>query len=194
MTTAQRKKGRWAKSLNRNGDEMLYGRLATQTSKNGKGVLRMSPWINSKRCLRGSPSTRFLTSRTMRGSNSTATKDFALASNFTVKLPVPGPTSSTASVGRSLALSTIESTTAGFFKKFCPKLLSAASKPESWRLPPPPLESLPLRFGIFYLCSDVAAAACRFGVRAALQCVLVQCYALQLIRSSTDTRLGAVLG
>ena len=139
MTTAHRKYGRCANSLNKNGDEMLYGRLATQTSKNGSGVFKMSPWINSRRCFRGSPSTRFLTSRTMRGSNSTATSDLALANNFTVKFPVPGPTSSTASVGRSFARSTMESTTAGFLRKFWPKLLSAANRPESWRLPPPPL-------------------------------------------------------
>jgi hypothetical protein len=61
--------------------------------------------------------TRFCTSATMRGSSSTATTFFALARSFTVMLPVPGPISSTVSVARMLAFSTIEFTTKGFFKK-----------------------------------------------------------------------------
>ena len=33
MITAQRNMGLWAKSLNRKGEEIWYGRFATQTSK-----------------------------------------------------------------------------------------------------------------------------------------------------------------
>lgn len=53
------------------------------------------------------PSTRFNTSRTIRLSNSIAITLLDLSSNFTVKLPVPGPISKVISEGRILARSTI---------------------------------------------------------------------------------------
>ena len=49
------------------------------------------------------PCTRFVNSAAMRGSISTAVTCFAFSNMRTVRLPVPGPTSSTLSVGRKLA-------------------------------------------------------------------------------------------
>lgn len=54
------------------------------------------------------PWTRFVNSAAMRGSISTAVTCFACSRMRTVKLPVPGPTSSTLSVGRRFAYKLIE--------------------------------------------------------------------------------------
>lgn len=51
----------------------------------------------------------------MRGSISTATHFLTFSRIRTVRLPVPGPTSSTTSVGLRLALSTMLCATAGFW-------------------------------------------------------------------------------
>ena len=63
------------------------------------------------------------TSRTMRESTSTAMTRLATSSSFIVRLPVPGPTSSTTSVLLMPALSTMDCTTSGFFSMCCPLLL-----------------------------------------------------------------------
>ncbi len=55
-------------------------------------------------------------------STSTATTLRARSSSFIVRLPVPGPISSTTSVGLMPALSTMDWTTRGFFKMCCPLL------------------------------------------------------------------------
>ena len=49
------------------------------------------------------PWTRFVSSAAMRGSISTAVQCFAFSNIFTVRFPVPGPTSRTLSVGLRLA-------------------------------------------------------------------------------------------
>ena len=53
------------------------------------------------------PCTRFCSSTTIRGSNSTAMTFLHASSSFIVMLPVPGPISSTVSVDRSAAFATI---------------------------------------------------------------------------------------
>lgn len=57
---------------------------------------------------------------TMRGSSSTATTLLAFSRSFMVRLPVPGPISSTTSVLLTPALSTMACTTIGFFKMCWP--------------------------------------------------------------------------
>lgn len=59
----------------------------------------------------------------MRVSSSTATTRLAASSSFMVRLPVPGPISSTTSVLLMPALSTMDCTTSGFFRMCCPLLL-----------------------------------------------------------------------
>ncbi len=66
-----------------------------QTSKYGSSVLITSPSMTSRRFCSGFPCTRFVTSAAMRGSSSTAITFFAFSRIFTVRFPVPGPTSST---------------------------------------------------------------------------------------------------
>lgn len=92
--------------------------LEMQTSKYGSVAFTKSPMmISSLRCsglvrhggqcgVQGEgeathfPCTRFVSSAAIRGSISTAVTCFAFSSILTVRLPVPGPTSSTLSVGR----------------------------------------------------------------------------------------------
>jgi hypothetical protein len=78
-----------------------------------------------RRCRRPSSNAmrRHDCNRTILGSSSTATTFLALSSSFMVKLPVPGPISSTTSVVFMPALSTIDCTTKGFRKMCCPLLL-----------------------------------------------------------------------
>ena len=64
----------------------------------------------------GVPWTLLFNSAANLGSNSHAITFFALSSNFTVILPVPGPTSSTVSVLLIAAFSMIPFTTSGFFR------------------------------------------------------------------------------
>ena len=56
-------------------------------------------------------------------STSMAMTFFARSSSFMVRLPVPGPISSTTSVHLMPALSTMDWTTSGFFRMCCPLLL-----------------------------------------------------------------------
>ena len=91
-----------------------------QTSKYGRVALTKSPIMISSFFCSGLatagkpcdvnrsqfthfPWTRFVNSAAMRGSISTAVTCFAFSKMRTVRLPVPGPTSSTLSVGRKLA-------------------------------------------------------------------------------------------
>mmetsp|Transcript_65570 Transcript_65570/g.207396 ORF Transcript_65570/g.207396 Transcript_65570/m.207396 type:complete len:249 (+) Transcript_65570:480-1226(+) len=69
----------------------------------------------------GVPWKRRCSSRTMRGSSSTATTFLQHSRSFWVRFPVPGPISSTTSVLLTPAFSTIELTTIGFFRMCWPK-------------------------------------------------------------------------
>lgn len=105
---------------------MLYGTLATHTLKNGNLDRRTSDCTMDKCSARGCPCTLFVSSTTILGSTSTATTRLHFGNSFIVMFPVPGPISSTVSVGFSADLYTIESTTNGFFKKCYPFDLSAS--------------------------------------------------------------------
>mmetsp|Transcript_36298 Transcript_36298/g.87592 ORF Transcript_36298/g.87592 Transcript_36298/m.87592 type:complete len:246 (+) Transcript_36298:411-1148(+) len=120
IITAHRNIGRWLRSLNTSAEDIWYGTLATHTSKNGNRVLIASPCTTFNFRSSEVPSTRFSTSRTMRVSYSMATTCFEFWSNGTVMFPVPGPISSTESVGLIPALATMAVTTAGFLRKCCP--------------------------------------------------------------------------
>lgn len=73
--------------------------LATQTSKNGKSAFNTSPTTISNFDFKGVPNTRFCNSATSLGSISHAITFLAFSNSLTVMLPVPGPISSTVSVG-----------------------------------------------------------------------------------------------
>ncbi len=74
------------------------------TSKYGSSALTKSPIMTSSLRCSGLPCTRLVTSAAMRGSISTATTLRHASRMRTVRLPVPGPTSSTISVGLREAL------------------------------------------------------------------------------------------
>lgn len=105
IRTAHLKNGRWSRSLKTNGEDILYGKLATHTSKKGSSLDSTSPTrIFSLLCTQVD-CTRFWSSATSLESTSQAITCLHWSSNLTVMLPVPGPTSSTTSVGLRLAWS-----------------------------------------------------------------------------------------
>ena len=91
-----------------------------QTSNCGRSVLITSPSMTSNFLCSGVPCTRFVTSAAIRGSNSTHIHFFARSRMRTVRLPVPGPTSRTVSVGLRYAFSTMASETPGFLRMCWP--------------------------------------------------------------------------
>lgn len=98
MSTAHRNIGRWARSLKTKGEEIWYGILATHKSKKGRVVFIKSPSIRSNFVF---PPNRFLSSPTILLSSSIAVTFFAASRSSAVRLPVPGPISSTMSVERT---------------------------------------------------------------------------------------------
>mmetsp|Transcript_19615 Transcript_19615/g.39760 ORF Transcript_19615/g.39760 Transcript_19615/m.39760 type:complete len:328 (-) Transcript_19615:95-1078(-) len=155
IITAHRNDGLCASSLNTRGDEIWYGTFATHRSKNGHAVLIASPCITVSLRSFGVPSTRFRTSRTMRLSYSIAITFFDWSHRGTVMLPVPGPISSTTSVGFTPALATMAVTTAGFFRKCCPRFVLGAMRlrPADEPSPPPAAEA----------CFDAISLADAYG-------------------------------
>lgn len=101
-----------------------------------------SPNKTSSFLCSGVPCTRLVTSAAIRGSTSTQMHFFARSRIRTVRLPVPGPTSRTVSVGLRKAFSTMASETPGFLRICWPKLvlnLKTLFLLELEPLPPPPL-------------------------------------------------------
>ena len=91
-----------------------------QTSICGSSILMTSPIKTSNFLCSGLPCTRLVTSAAILGSSSIQMHFFAFSKMRTVKLPVPGPTSRTVSVGLRKALSTIASLTPGFLRMCWP--------------------------------------------------------------------------
>ena len=120
MSVAALNAGRWARSLKTRGLEIWYGTFAMHTSKYGRSTLRKSPEMTLRLLACGVPWTRRWSSRTMRGSNSIAITFFAVSSRRIVRLPVPGPISSTTSVDFTPPFSTMALTIIGFFRMCCP--------------------------------------------------------------------------
>lgn len=94
-----------------------------QTSWGGKSSLTASPRSTSSFFWAGVPMTRLVISLAMRGSSSTATSLLAFSRMRTLMLPVPGPISSTVSVGLRLAFSTMASAIPGFLRMCWPTLV-----------------------------------------------------------------------
>lgn len=83
-------------------------------------VWKLNIYIFSIKSITYVPITLFFTSAIILGSISHAITVFATSNIFTVKFPVPGPTSSTVSVDFNADFSTIAFTTPGFFRICCP--------------------------------------------------------------------------
>ena len=106
--------------MNTSGLEIWYGTLAMHTSKYGRSTFKKSPLMMDKLLACGVPCTRRCSSSTIRGSNSTAITFLAVSSRRMVRLPVPGPISSTTSVLFTPPFSTMALTIMGFFRMCCP--------------------------------------------------------------------------
>mmetsp|Transcript_3469 Transcript_3469/g.5469 ORF Transcript_3469/g.5469 Transcript_3469/m.5469 type:complete len:219 (-) Transcript_3469:309-965(-) len=120
MSVAARNCGRCASSLKMSGEEIWYGTFAMHTSKYGSSTLRKSPEMMERLWACGVPCTRRCSSSTMRGSNSTAITFLAVSRRRMVRLPVPGPISSTTSVALTPPFSTMELTIMGFLRMCWP--------------------------------------------------------------------------
>ena len=93
MTTAVLKS--CSRSLKMIGVETLYGRLLTKTSNSGKGTFTASPWMS----LSLSPYVPDMYSARM-SSSSMHVRSHGRSAMRSVRMPSPGPTSSTLSPSR----------------------------------------------------------------------------------------------
>lgn len=103
MRMAVRQRGRWERRRKTRGEDIWYGVFEMQASKYGKSALTKSPITTSSFRCSGLPWTRLITSAAIRGSSSMAVTCFAFSNIRMVRLPVPGPTSRTLSVGLRFA-------------------------------------------------------------------------------------------
>mmetsp|Transcript_56569 Transcript_56569/g.132165 ORF Transcript_56569/g.132165 Transcript_56569/m.132165 type:complete len:268 (-) Transcript_56569:19-822(-) len=138
MSTAHRKAGRCANSLKVKGDEIWYGKFATQTSKIGHFSRNTSFSLTSK-LFRPAEAMRLRTSAAMRGSISQAMTFLQLSTSLSVRFPVPGPISKAVSLGFRSEAFRILSTIPGFRSRCWPNFLLVGTPPP----PPPPPPLLP---------------------------------------------------
>lgn len=94
--------------------------LATHTSKKGSSVAKTSPGISTNLLADSEYLKRLESSATMRGSISMAMTFLALSRRRAVRLPVPGPISSTTSVGLMADLLTISCRMCELMRMCCP--------------------------------------------------------------------------